>query len=118
MIQYFMVNVFFGGLVIGQKGMKVWILGGQLMNIFGNIVSGNVQVDFVEIYDKVIMVLFNKLIMGIQLIGDKGILVLKGEYYLCIMQNGQEFNVNNVVYVQVFVENILGLINGMFIWIG
>lgn len=103
--QSFTINATSGGTVTGLKGTKITIFPNSLLDGLGNIVSGNVNVELVEIYDRATMILANKPTMGKLANGDVSPLVSGGEYFLKITQNGQELNSNSGVYVQVPTNN-------------
>ena len=103
--QNFTVDATLGGTITGNKGTKVTILPNGLKWSNGQTVTGNVNIELVEIYDRGTMVLTNKPTMGILPNGDLAPLVSGGEYYLKITQNGTALNTNNGVYVQVPTAN-------------
>lgn len=116
--QHFTVNASTGGAITGTHGTKVYVIGGFLKDGSGNVITGNVDIELVEIYDRATMVLLNKPTMGILPNGDKGTLISKGEYYLKITQNGMPVNANDGVYVMVPADNIDGPGNGMSLFDG
>lgn len=116
--QHFTVNASTGGVITGSHGTTVYIYGGTLQDGSGNPITGNVDVEMVEIYDRASMILMNKPTMGILPNGDKSTLLSKGEYYLKITQNGNPVNANNGVYVMVPSNNIAGSNSGMSLFDG
>ncbi len=103
--QNFTVDATLGGTITGNKGTKVTILPNGLKWSNGQTVTGYVNIELVEIYDRGTMVLTDKPTMGILPNGDLAPLVSGGEYYLKITQNGTALNTNNGVYVQVPTAN-------------
>ena len=85
--QTFTVNASSGGVVLGSKGTKITINPNTLRNSSGQLVSGNVTLELIEIYDRANMVLCNKPTMGKLANGDLSPLISAGEYYLKITQN-------------------------------
>lgn len=116
--QHFTMDASTGGIIHGSQGTTVMIYGNTLKDASGNLVSGNVTIDLLEIYNRADMVLLNKPTMGILPNGDKSALVSKGEYYLKITANGTAVNANNGVYVFVPVDNIAGTAAGMSLFDG
>lgn len=117
-IQHFTVNATSGGVITGAQGTQILILGGILKDASGNTVSGTVDIELVEVYDRGSMVLLNKPTVGILPNGDHGTLISKGEYYLRISQNSAEIQANNGVIVRVPAGNIPGQANGMSLFDG
>lgn len=116
--QHFTVNAGTGAFIQGTHGTTVTIYGGMLLDASNNPVTGNVDVELVEIYDRASMVLLNKPTMGILGNGDKSALISKGEYYLKVSQNGIALNANNAVIVHVPTANIVGQNLGMSLFDG
>lgn len=103
--QTFTVNAGIGGTIIGNKGTKFVIPPNSLVDAANNIVSGDVKVEIIEIFDKATMVLTNKPTMGIQADNSLAPLVSGGEFYLEITQNGQELLTNSAVIISVPTED-------------
>jgi hypothetical protein len=99
--QTFTVNASIGGVVTGSKGTKITIYPNSLTSLSGQLISGNVTVELVEIYDRASMIMTNKPTMGRLGNGDIAPLVSAGEYFLQITQEGQILDVNYGVFVQV-----------------
>lgn len=116
--QHFTVNAGTGGFLQGVHGTNIMIYGGMLLDASNNPVSGSVDVELVEIYNRASMVFMNKPTMGLLGNGDKSALVSKGEYYLKISQNGVALNANNAVVVNVPTLNIAGQNAGMSLFDG
>jgi hypothetical protein len=104
--QNFTVNATLGATIIGSRGTKVTILPNGLKWSNGQTVSGNVNIELVEIFDRGTMVLANKPTMGILPNGDLAPLVSGGEYYLRITQNGQELSTTSGVFIEVPTFNL------------
>jgi len=116
--QHFTVNASTGGTITGTHGTTIYVYGGMLKDGSGNIITGNVDVELVEIYDRASMILMNKPTMGVLPNGDKSTLLSKGEYYLKITENGNPVDANNGVYVMVPGNNIAGPVTGMSLFDG
>jgi hypothetical protein len=116
--QHFSIDASTGGFITGTHGTTVFIYGGMLQNTSGGTITGQVEVELVEVYDRATMVLLNKPTVGILPNGDHSTLISKGEYYLKITQNGIPVNMNNGVIVYVPVNNMSGQIQGMSLFDG
>jgi hypothetical protein len=99
--QNFTIDASIGGTIIANKGTKVTILPNGLKYANGQAVTGSVNIELVEIYDRGTMLLANKPTMGILPNGDLAPLVSGGEYYLKITQNGNALSTTNGVFVEV-----------------
>lgn len=64
------------------------------LNINQNTVTGPVDVEFIEIFDKGSMLVTNKPTMGIKPNGDKAIMDSGGEIYINLTQNGETVDIN------------------------
>lgn len=69
------------------NGVEININGSCLLKN-GNAVTGNVDLEFVEIFDKGSMLVTNKPTMGIMPSGDKALLITGGEFFIEATQNG------------------------------
>jgi hypothetical protein len=107
--QIFTINASMGGDVFGAKGTHVRVLPNSLFDANNQLVTGNVQLELVEIYDRADMVLLNKPTMGKMSNGDLSTLISGGEYYLKITQNGQEIFAPSGVYVSLPTTNTGGV---------
>lgn len=114
--QTYTINASTGGVVVGSSGTKITIYPNTLKNSSEQLVSGNVTVELIEIYDRGNMALCNKPTMGKTTIGDLALLISGGEYYLRITQNGEELDASSSVFVQVPANNpsAMNLFNGKF----
>ena len=107
--QFFTLNASTGGSVFGSKGTKVYLAPNSLFTIGGSPVTGNVQIELIEIYDRAAMLMMNKPTMGELPNGDRSTLISGGEYYLKITQNGQEVYAPGGVYVSMPTDNTGGV---------
>ena len=111
--QHFVVDATLGGILVGTKGTKIEISSNCLYNQNNQLVTGNVDVALVEIYDRASMVMMNKPTMGRLADGKMSTLISGGEYFLKITQNGQELNTNSSLKVSVYLPvNNTGGMNG------
>jgi hypothetical protein len=116
--QNFTINASSGGVIIGSKGTRVNIQPNVLLNGNNQVVSGNVTVELVEIYDRASMLFLNKPTMGVLPNGKHAALISGGEYYLKITQNGALLHSDNGVNVLLPASNTGGLQNGMNLFNG
>lgn len=75
------------------KGVQLTINGNCLSND-GSGVTGNVDVEFVELFEKGNMLITNKPTMGINSNGDKALLISGGEFFINATQNGEELDIS------------------------
>lgn len=94
--QHFTINANTGGTFVGEKGTRVTISPNSLFDASGQIVTGTVNIELIEIYDRASMLMMNKPTMGQLPDGKKSVLISGGEYYLKISQNGVELNSTGV----------------------
>jgi len=88
--QSFTVDATTGGMITGAHGATVTIAPGSLFHNSTTVVTGNVDITLVEIYDRGTMVTMNKATRGYLPNDSLSTLVSGGEYYLKISQNGQD----------------------------
>lgn len=117
--QHFTVDAVSGGSIYGNHGTRVYIAGSILYNGSNQLVTGNVDVALVEIFDRASMILLDKPTMGRLPNGDLSTLISGGEYYLKITQNGQELHTNGSgVWVSIPAGNTGGAQAGMTLFDG
>ena len=101
-----------------EKGAKIRINGGCLQDEDFNVVTGDVQLSFIEIYDRGTMVATNKPVMGRDGSGNKLPLVTGGEYNLTIEQNGKQLRSGCAFNVSIPAANTGGIDGDMILWNG
>ncbi|MFC0603754.1 hypothetical protein [Winogradskyella pulchriflava] len=69
-------------------------INGNCLTLNGNPVTGNVDVEYVELFDKGSMLATNKPTMGELPNGDKALLISGGEFFIEATQNGNELETN------------------------
>ncbi|MGB0933298.1 MAG: hypothetical protein ACPGU5_03390 [Lishizhenia sp.] len=75
--------------ITGNKGTVIQFFGNSFQDASGNLVSGNIDVDLIEIYEKVDMLLLNKQTLG----DNNGMLsplISGGEFKITASQNGND----------------------------
>lgn len=81
--------------ITGVKGTKLFLPANSLVNGAGDLVSGNVQVELIEIDKKSEMVFMNKATMGLRADGKHSTLVSGGEFFVRITQDGLELTLTS-----------------------
>lgn len=115
--QNFHVDVDGSGTFTTQKGVEITINGSCLANN-GNAVTGMVDVEVIELFERGTMLVTNKTTMGLSPTGGKELLVTGGEFFIEATQNGQVLQL--ICPMQVLVPTALtgGDDNGMTLWDG
>ena len=91
--QHFTLNAGTGVVTFtSTKGVTISINGNCLLKN-GTPVTGNVDIDFVELFDKGSMLATNKATMGKMPSGDKSLLLSGGEFYLNATQGNQQLTI-------------------------
>lgn len=102
--QSFTVDAATPNTIIGNQGTTIYLSGNNFGDVSGNPISGNVDIELVEVYNKSDMVLLNKT----TLYSDGGTtapLISGGEFYISASQNGQELTVINPINVSTAATN-------------
>ena len=99
------------------KGVKL-TLNGDCLTKNGNPVTGQVDIEYVELFDKGNMLISNKPTMGIMPDGKKNLLISGGEFFIKATQGGVELKTS--CYMNLVVPTALtnGLDNAMILWDG
>lgn len=99
------------------KGVKLMINRDYLRKN-GNPVTGTINIEYVELFDKGHMLVANKPTMGLTADGKKNLLISGGEFYIKATQDGValESTANMTLLVPASLTN--GLKTGMQLWIG
>lgn len=115
--QTFEIDVDGSGTFTTEKGVEITINGSCLANN-GNAVTGMVDVEVIELFDRGTMLATNKTTMGLSLTGGKELLVTGGEFFIEATQNGQPLQL--ICPMQVLVPTALtgGDDTGMTLWDG
>ncbi|WP_397363758.1 hypothetical protein [Olleya sp. R77988] len=69
-------------------------INGNCLTLNGNAVTGNVEIEYVELFDKGSMLTTNKPTMGELPNGDKALLISGGEFFVEATQNGTPLDTN------------------------
>lgn len=100
--QHFTVDAGADILIIGEKGTQLSLPANSLIDSEGNLVTGNVEVELIEITKKSEMIIMNKPTNGKKSNGDIEGLVSAGEFYVTISQYGIELTATEPIEVRVF----------------
>ena len=98
-VQHFTVGGGTGGALTADHGTKI-IINPNSIGLNGQPVTGNIDIEFIEIYDKGAMVLQDMSTSGIKPNGDVEALNSAGEFYLNATQNGQQLEVLTPISIQ------------------
>lgn len=91
-VQTFSLDASTGGTVTGSQGTNV-IIPANAIGLNGVAVSGNIDIELIEIYDKAAMVLQNMSTKGKKANGDEEALKSAGEFFVNARQNGTQLEV-------------------------
>lgn len=101
-----------------QKGVTIMINSNGLTKN-GNPVTGAVDIEYVELFDKGHMLTTNKPTMGLMANGDKSMLISGGEFYINATQNGAQLLTTSTITLLVpstLTETTID--TGMILWTG
>lgn len=99
------------------KGVKLYI-NGDCLTKNGNPVTGQVDIEYIELFDKGNMLVTNKPTMGITTDGKKNLLISGGEFFIKATQGGVELQTSCSMNMIVPTALTNGLDNLMTLWTG
>ena len=100
-----------------DKGVEITI-NGNCLTLNGNSVTGQVDIKYVELFEKGNMLTTNKPTMGVLPNGDKALLISGGEFLIEATQNGQALETSCTVQL-IIPTNLTGdADNSMLLWEG
>ncbi|WP_343591781.1 hypothetical protein [Flavobacterium sp.] len=99
------------------KGVKLYI-NGDCLTKNGNAVTGQVDIEFIELFDKGNMLVTNKPTMGIMPDGKKNLLISGGEFFIKATQGGVELKTSCSLSMIVPTALTDGYDNLMTLWTG
>nr|WP_294785155.1 hypothetical protein [uncultured Flavobacterium sp.] len=99
------------------KGVKLYI-NGDCLTKNGNPVNGQVDIEFIELFDKGNMLVTNKPTMGITADGKKNLLISGGEFFIKATQGGVEVKTSCSMSMIVPTALTDGFDNLMTLWTG
>ncbi len=100
-----------------ENGVKITI-NGSCLTKDGNPVTGDVQIEYVELFDKGNMLVTNKPTMGIMPDGKRNLLISGGEFFIKATQNGAELATTCNITLLVPGSLTDGIDTGMTLWNG
>jgi len=99
------------------KGVKLYI-NGDCLTKNGNPVTGQVDIEYIELFDKGNMLVTNKPTMGIMPDGKKNLLISGGEFFIKATQGGVELQTSCLLKMIVPTSLTDGYDNLMTLWTG
>ncbi|GGF00710.1 hypothetical protein [Flavobacterium limi] len=116
--QHFTATAGNGNIVLtSKKGVKI-NLNGDCLKKAGVAVTGTIDIEYVELFDKGDMLVTNKPTMGLMPDGKKNLLISGGEFYIKATQNGQDLTTTCGMYLIVPTGLTGGYDNQMTLWFG
>ena len=98
-IQHFTIDASSGGTITGSQGTQVYIPANAI-GLNGQPVTGNIDIELIEVYDKGNMVLQDMSTSGIDPNGEVEALNSAGEFFLNAKQNGQQLEILSPLSIQ------------------
>ena len=99
------------------KGVTISIYPG-CMTLNGNPVTGTIDLEYIEIFDKGTMAVTNKPTMGRMDNGNLSLLISGGEFYINAKQNGQQLQINCGINLTIPTSLTNGFDPAMTLWEG
>lgn len=116
--QNFQFNANDGSITLtSQKGVEI-IINATCLTLNGNAVTGEVDLEFVEIFERGQMITTNKPTMGIKPNGDKALLLTGGAFFVEATQNGMALETNCGFQMRIPADLTGGVDNEMILWNG
>ncbi len=103
--------------VTSAKGVKLNI-NGNCLTKNGNAVTGQIDIEYIELFDKGNMLITNKPTMGITVDGKKNLLISGGEFFIKATQGGVELQTSCSMSMIVPAALTDGVDNTMTLWTG
>jgi hypothetical protein len=116
--QNFQFNVEDGSVTLtSEKGVQIHI-NGACLTLNGNAITGQVDLEFIELFEKGSMLVTNKPTMGTLPNGDKALLISGGEFLVNATQNGAALETTCGFQMQIPSDLTGGTDNDMILWEG
>ncbi len=106
-----------GGAITGEQGTAITFYGNFLTQQ-GGAVTGDVDIELIEIFDKASMVLTKKATNGKTAEGAIGTLISGGEFFINATQEGQPLTIDGGFSIMAPTDNTGDLSNEMFLFAG
>jgi hypothetical protein len=103
--QHFILNSSLGGYLIADEGTILQFSASAFTNENGDAVTGNVDIEFIEVYDRASMILTKRPTNGKTTDGKISTLVSGGEFYVNATQNGSQLKLKSGFTIVAPTEN-------------
>jgi hypothetical protein len=100
-----------------ENGVEIYI-NTNCLTLNGNAVTGTIDLEFVELFEKGNMLTTNKPTMGIMPNGDKALLISGGEFFVEATKDGATLETNCGFQMFIPADLTGGVDNGMILWNG
>lgn len=100
-----------------DNGVSIGI-NSNCLTLNGDPVTGTVDLEYVELFDKGSMLTTNKPTMGVMPNGDKALLISGGEFYIEATQNGTPLDISCDIQLGIPGDLTGGIDNDMILWTG
>ncbi|APY11191.1 hypothetical protein BWZ22_08010 [Seonamhaeicola sp. S2-3] len=100
-----------------DNGVSIGI-NSSCLTLNGDPVTGTVDLEYIELFDKGSMLTTNKPTMGIMPNGDKALLISGGEFFIEATQNGTPLDISCDIQLGIPSELTGGIDNDMILWTG
>ncbi|MBL6447039.1 hypothetical protein JMN32_12015 [Fulvivirga sp. 29W222] len=102
--QTFSINIDNGGSVTSAQGTYLYFSPNSMQDAQGNEVTGDIDIEFIELYDKAQMLLGDKSTRGRQEDGSIATLVSGGEFFVNAQKDGEQLQLMPGIGFQIMVE--------------
>jgi hypothetical protein len=116
--QKFTVSAVEGGTVAGKQGTKIMFYSNAFLTQDNTPVTGNVNIELVEIFKKSDMLLARKPTNGTKPDGTVSTLISGGEFFVNATQDGKQLKLQSGFLISAPVDNTGGADNEMFLFDG
>ncbi|WP_158847057.1 hypothetical protein [Algibacter sp. L1A34] len=116
--QNFLFNAEDGWVTLTSENGVSISLNGDCLTLNGNAITGQVDLEFVELFDKGNMLVTNKPTMGFTPDGDKALLLTGGEFFINATQNGINLELGCNMQLGIPTNLTGGADNDMTLWEG
>lgn len=100
-----------------ENGVGIYI-NPSCLSLNGEPVSGTIDLEYIEIFNKGNMLTTNKPTMGVMPNGDKALLISGGEFFIEATQNGTPLDISCSIQLGIPSELTGGIDNDMILWTG
>lgn len=115
--QRYTADARYGNIIKGSKGVILSIPANAFKDNSGNLITGDVDVEIIEIYEREDMLLLNKSTNAIRN-SESGILISGGQLYINAFYNGEQVFLDKSIEVDIPTENTGGADFQMKLWDG